>query len=565
MTVTGSVADNAAGQGLSENSVKLLIQRKSDNTYWDGTSWGGSAAQLSTTHPATVAGEAVDWTTNIPESIWSDGNYTCVVLAADRAGNISSQNEISFLYDATPPAVPENIVALAGNTSISLTWRNPADSDFRHVLLYRSEQSDFSPGDATKIAETESSDVATYMDTGVSNNVTYYYKMQAVDDIGNTSAASMQASARPDSDNPTTPGSPSLSVKIDTIDNVEYTSSKNVEFVFAPSTDENSGIKQYLVTIGTVSGGSDILDRTSISSTKYPHTFNNDGSYFVRVMAEDQLGNTSSESRELAIIVDSTAPAVPTETLMYDASDRANEIFAVAFSFVVPDDLSGILGYVVAKNGSDILDHSNGLMTDGVSINEKTGKGTYLVVAESDKSDSYTIRAIDKAHNSSVGQVFSSAGTATVDSTGQQVGGAKITLVSSVVGEGKLEISAVEANPSTVVGEQTQATVIWRSTVPSTTKVEYGLTENYEFATKLDEGLNSYHTAILSELTPDTTYHYRVISTDKYGNSTASDDATFTTNAQQKEESVFEKIIQSITLTFSTIYNQVSSAIRQLL
>jgi phosphodiester glycosidase len=59
----------------------------------------------------------------------------------------------------------------------------------------------------------------------------------------------------------------------------------------------------------------------------------------------------------------------------------------------------------------------------------------------------------------------------------------------------------------------TTATFTWKTEVPTTTQVQYGLTTNYENATTLDARLVRNHVATLAGLTQGTNYYYRAIST----------------------------------------------------
>ncbi len=103
-------------------------------------------------------------------------------------------------------------------------------------------------------------------------------------------------------------------------------------------------------------------------------------------------------------------------------------------------------------------------------------------------------------------------------------------------------LAAVEVKPATapavgptisnvVVLDRTSssARVTWTTDVPATTQVEYGQTSSYGFTTPVDSTLVTSHSAPISGLDPETTYHYRVISKDGAGNTTRSPDFVFST------------------------------------
>lgn len=75
----------------------------------------------------------------------------------------------------------------------------------------------------------------------------------------------------------------------------------------------------------------------------------------------------------------------------------------------------------------------------------------------------------------------------------------------------------------------TTATITWLTDVPADSQVEYGLTEAYGTAGSLDGVLSTNHAVVLTDLTPGTTYHFRVTSKDAAGAEATSEDFVFTT------------------------------------
>ena len=87
-------------------------------------------------------------------------------------------------------------------------------------------------------------------------------------------------------------------------------------------------------------------------------------------------------------------------------------------------------------------------------------------------------------------------------------------------------ISGVMASPGYNV-----ATIAWTTDEGATSQVEYGLTIPYGNQTTKDANLVLNHSVQLTNLSPDTLYHYRVKSEDYAGNASASGDFTFTTTS----------------------------------
>jgi len=75
----------------------------------------------------------------------------------------------------------------------------------------------------------------------------------------------------------------------------------------------------------------------------------------------------------------------------------------------------------------------------------------------------------------------------------------------------------------------TTATIAWSTDVPATGQVEYGKTSVFGASTTINGGYTYDHAFELKQLSPGTTYHYRVLSHDKNGNEVVSSDQLFST------------------------------------
>lgn len=86
-------------------------------------------------------------------------------------------------------------------------------------------------------------------------------------------------------------------------------------------------------------------------------------------------------------------------------------------------------------------------------------------------------------------------------------------------------ISSISAVPG-----ETMALINWITDELATSQVEYGIDISYGSVTTEDPTLLITHAEILTGLTANTLYHFRVYSKDAAGNETVSSDQTFTTN-----------------------------------
>ena len=78
---------------------------------------------------------------------------------------------------------------------------------------------------------------------------------------------------------------------------------------------------------------------------------------------------------------------------------------------------------------------------------------------------------------------------------------------------------------------QTSITVRWTTNESTTTQVRYGLTEEYGLQTEEDVTLITSHTASITGLNEDTTYHFQLVGEDEAGNIGYSNDYSAETNA----------------------------------
>ncbi|MFC2069667.1 fibronectin type III domain-containing protein [Chloroflexota bacterium] len=133
-------------------------------------------------------------TVNYTDSPLYGGTYYYVVTAVD---NVSGESIYSSYDSATAidiaPVAPTGLIATAGNQQVTLDWDdNNTEGDFAGYNIYRSLTS----GNYTTPIESLWGS-SNYTDTGLTNGVTYYYVVKAVDDGANESSASNEDSARP--------------------------------------------------------------------------------------------------------------------------------------------------------------------------------------------------------------------------------------------------------------------------------------------------------------------------------------------------------------------------------
>ncbi|OVE76320.1 hypothetical protein BVX97_01425 [bacterium E08(2017)] len=101
---------------------------------------------------------------------------------------------ITILPDTTPPQAPLGISAFAGDGFVSLDWNDNSEGDLASYSVFRSTTSGSYGAELTYTGPGSSS----YLDTDVTNGITYYYVVKAIDTSTNESPQSAEVSATPD-------------------------------------------------------------------------------------------------------------------------------------------------------------------------------------------------------------------------------------------------------------------------------------------------------------------------------------------------------------------------------
>jgi fibronectin type 3 domain-containing protein len=120
------------------------------------------------------------------------GDYLLFLVDTNGVPSVGSFIRISTSGDVTPPTAPSNLTATPSAGQVALSWTASTDtSGIASYSVYRSTTSGFTPSTANRIAQPTGT---SYTDVGVTGG-TYYYKVTADDNAGNTSAPSNEATA----------------------------------------------------------------------------------------------------------------------------------------------------------------------------------------------------------------------------------------------------------------------------------------------------------------------------------------------------------------------------------
>jgi fibronectin type 3 domain-containing protein len=173
---------------LVDSQVNLMWSTVTDATYYNVKRSSTSGG------PYTTIAANVTGATYSDVGLVNGTTYYYVVTAANSGGESSNSNAASATPVApiTPvqvPTAPTILTATAGNAQVSLTWSTVIGATYYNV-----KRSTSSGGPYTTIASSVTTTL--YMDTELTNGITYYYVMTAAN-AGGESANSTETVATP--------------------------------------------------------------------------------------------------------------------------------------------------------------------------------------------------------------------------------------------------------------------------------------------------------------------------------------------------------------------------------
>lgn len=237
-----------------------------------GTSPGGEALLLSLGNVLTFTDAALT----------NGVTYFYKVSAVSSVGEGPQSNEAS----ATPnvpsvvPSSPQNLVAEGGDEMVTLTWSTPAQAGSSVITAYKVYRGASTGGEAFLVTL---GDVLTYTDAGLTNGQTYYYKVSAMNSVGE-GAQSNEVSSTPASEAtvPTAPGGLEATAGDELIVELSW---------FAPISDGGSPVTSYKIYRGTTQNGETLLV-TLGNVLHYTDTgLTNDQIYYYKVCAVNSVGD----------------------------------------------------------------------------------------------------------------------------------------------------------------------------------------------------------------------------------------------------------------------------------
>lgn len=266
------VATNAAGTGLASapsaavtpvtvpgapTGVVAAAGVRSASVSWTAPASNGGSALTGYTvlvsPPAPSAAIVVTGTTAAVSGLADGTTYTFLVTARNAVGTGAASAPSAAVTTPSAPGAPTNVVAVAGNASVSLTWSAPASDGGSAITGYRVLVSSGGPPSVTLTTSGTSGTV-----TGLANGVSYSFTVDATNAVG-TGPASAPATATPTLPVPAAPTGVTAAVASGQA-TVSWTASSlatsyNVYWSTSPSVSKASGTKVTGATSGDALSG----------------------------------------------------------------------------------------------------------------------------------------------------------------------------------------------------------------------------------------------------------------------------------------------------------------------
>jgi len=534
-------------------------------TYGTTTSYGagvGNPNASTTSHSVTING------------LTKGTTYHFKIRAIDANGNIVSDTDHSFVTaDITTPPTGSisinnsDLYTNSATTNLAISASTTGESASVSQMKFSnngSSWSDYETYSGTKVWDVTN---ATYGGTSSEGNKKVYLKLK--DNYGNETTSEISSSIIYDITGPVA-NTPSATTP---------TNETKPTWTWTASTDDISGVAGYYVKIGTTLGGSDILAETWIgNNTSYTSiTALSDGTYYLSLKAKDNANNSGSYNTSSGgVTVKTTAPtdgsisinggAVYTTstlvTLTIGAIDALYmnisndgiswngwETYAVTRDWTLSSGDGLKVVYIKFKDtaGNESAPYTDAITLDATapvcsSINSSsvTYNSVLITWTTSKNSTSQVEYGLDTSYGSLttldenkninhrviladlIGGKTYHYRVRSKDAAGNEgvsLDNTFTTMVYPVLNT--ISSSGITNNA---------ATVTWATNISTDSFVEYGTSTNYGSISGKSDSLTS-HSVTLNGLLASTTYHYRVRSTDSYGNIVISDDYNFTTSS----------------------------------
>ena len=420
-----------------------------------------------------------------------DGNKTVYVRFYDAFGNYTDAS-YNILLDTTSPDVPQHFTVFdtsdqsAGTFSSVVVW-NPINNpgDFSQYVIERSIDGG---SNWSQLATFTNISTNAYSDMGLSNAVTYVYRMRSLDTHTNYSAYSDTKSLKPagaDTVPPTITGTGPTPEAADKTATISWTTDKPSDSYVEYGTTTN---------YGSIQGTDDLV----VNHTVHLVGLNPTTTYQFRVKCRDAAGNRVVSANQSF-----------TTTLPAEAAAGVSITGATAQKPGADPEEVTIIWTTDKYSTSQVLYGTDSASLDMSTTEDTTlNKTHYISIAHLNPNTKYYYQA------------------KSIDTYGNTVLGELKYFVTAQSGLSSPTMKSVAVSDLTM----TSAIISWETTTVATSIVEFGIGDSYSDRVEdQSSGATTQHVVRLPNLTQGTGYHFRVLGQGSDQRYVASDDYKFAT------------------------------------
>jgi fibronectin type 3 domain-containing protein len=432
-----------------------------------------------------IAFTPLSLTSIIVSGLYSDTYYSFGITAYNGYGE-SVASRVSVKTLPSIPAVPTNISASAASaSSIRINW--PSSSGAEGYKVYRSETSS---GTYNEIALLKSAASTLYIDTGLPINTTFYYKVSAYNNRGESNLSSYASSFAT-----TLPAAPANLIATARASGLLITDQPEICLEW----DDVSNATEYII-YRSLTG----FDNYTKLNTERIHSYLDSAlppekTYYYKVAARNGIGDSP-----LSDPVSATTPSLKPDAPAYlSTSNITTSSIRVNWSAsYYPNYLAIVSGYIIYRSLTDMGDYEKIYTTSSQYSINYTDNGL-----EPETTYYYKIAAHNRYGDSPLSDSISATTLPVPILTPNAPTGLSVTNVLT-----------------------DRLTLSWFTVPRATNYVVYrsltGLDDDYEQIYANNSTLTIYFEY---ELTPGTTYYYKVAARNSYGDSPLSDSILVTT------------------------------------
>lgn len=284
-------------QSIDQNNkpifgIYTLLCRQGTSNYANGTttcatgesriSSGFTTVNFTETAGQTFGVEVED-SKNCTFNHWTDnGNDRFRLFTAQSPPPTLTAAFSCVAANSTAPSAPQNLQATGGNAKVSLSWTVPSSNGGSSITGYSVYRGTASGGESTTPIATGIASTS-YSDTSVTNGITYYYDIKAVNSVG-TSSPSNEASAMP------TAPPPPTGIVLNNVQSTSGTTTSNQ--ITLSGFNAGSGSNQLLV-VGISANNAAVTSVTfgGVQLTQKVSSFNNNDAEFWYLKNPSGTGN----------------------------------------------------------------------------------------------------------------------------------------------------------------------------------------------------------------------------------------------------------------------------------